>query len=149
MKLTGKQDRIQGARRATIVLLWSVMGAVTCASSLALGLRVDAGDTDNKPASAGAPLTVPAGVMAGNVLKKVAPKYPVEAKQERIQGTIVLNAVINKEGAIEELTVASGPKELQQSSLDAVRQWTYKPYLLNGNPVEVTTTINVIYSLAK
>jgi TonB family protein len=87
--------------------------------------------------------------MAGNVLTKVPPKYPEEAKKERIQGTVLLNAVIGKDGAVEELTVASGPKELQQSSLDAVRQWTYKPYLLNGNPTEVKTTVSVIYTLAK
>jgi outer membrane biosynthesis protein TonB len=57
--------------------------------------------------------------------------------------------VIGKDGTVEELRVASGPKELQQSSLDAVRQWIYKPFLLNGDPVEVKTTINVVYSLAK
>jgi outer membrane biosynthesis protein TonB len=57
--------------------------------------------------------------------------------------------VIGKDGTVEELKVASGPKELQQSSLDAVRQWIYKPFLLNGDPVEVKTTINVVYSLAK
>jgi len=49
---------------------------------------------------------------------------------------------------MEEVSAISGPKELQQSALDAVRQWTYKPYLLNGDPVEVETTINVIYTLA-
>ena len=87
--------------------------------------------------------------MAGNVLTKVTPKYPEEAKEERIQGTVVLNAVIGKDGSVEELTVASGPKELQESALTAVSQWTYKPYLVNGDPTEVKTTISVFYSLAK
>ncbi len=58
-----------------------------------------------------------------------------------------MEAVIGTDGLIKNLRVISGPKELHQSTLDAVRQWTYKPYLLNGDPVEVKTTINVVYSL--
>jgi protein TonB len=77
----------------------------------------------------------------------VQPKYPEAAKAAKIQGTIVLEAIISKTGTVENLHIISGPDELQPSSLDAVRQWTYKPYLLNGDPVEVTTTIKVIYSL--
>ena len=64
-------------------------------------------------------------------------------------GWVQLDAVISKTGEVEQLKVASGPKELQQSALDAVRQWTYKPFLLNGQPIEVRTTINVNYSLAR
>jgi periplasmic protein TonB len=75
------------------------------------------------------------------------PVYPPEAKKAKIQGTVVLDVVISKEGNIENLRVISGPQELQQSALDAVRQWTYKPYLLNGDPVEVKTTVNIIYNL--
>jgi TonB family protein len=59
----------------------------------------------------------------------------------------VLSAVVGKDGNIENLQVLSGPSELQQASLDAVRQWMYKPYLLNGDPVEVKTTVNVVYTL--
>ena len=62
---------------------------------------------------------------------------------------MLLDAVIGTDGSVEQLTVKSGPKELQHSSLDAVRDWKYKPFLLNGDPVEVTTTISVVYSLAK
>ena len=87
--------------------------------------------------------------MAGNILTKAVPKYPPDAKKAKIQGKVVLSAVIGKDGNVENLRVISGPKELQQSSLDAVRQWTYKPYLLNGDPVEVKTTVNVVYSLGK
>jgi TonB family protein len=86
--------------------------------------------------------------MAKYIIYKVTPVYPQEAKDERIQGKVVLNAIIGKDGAVENLVVVSGPNELQQSALDAVRQWKYKPFLVNGDPVEVTTTINVIYSLA-
>jgi outer membrane biosynthesis protein TonB len=66
-----------------------------------------------------------------------------------MNGTIVMDARIGKDGAIEKLRVVSGPEEFRKSSLDAVRQWTYKPYLLNGQPTAVDTTITVNYSLQK
>ena len=122
-----------------------------CASSMALGARVEAAGirSDESSSASSARKAVPAGEMAGMLVNKVTPKYPQEAKKARIQGVVVLDAVINKSGAIENLVVKSGPKELQQSALDAVRQWTYRPYLIKGQPVEVSTTINVTYSLAK
>ena len=151
MKLTQQPTQIRASRRFALVAACAVLGLATCASALALRLSVNAlpAATDKNTSQSADSLNVPASEMAGNVLTKVPPKYPEEAKKERIQGTVLLNAVIGKDGAVEELTVASGPKELQQSSLDAVRQWTYKPYLLNGDPIEVKTTISVIYTLAK
>jgi protein TonB len=92
-------------------------------------------------------LTVPAGTMAGNLLTKAVPVYPPAAKKAKIQGTVVLSVIIGDDGNVKNIQVLSGPNELQQSSIDAVRQWTYKPYLLNGDPIEVKTTINIIYSL--
>lgn len=88
------------------------------------------------------------GAMAGNLLTKVNPIYPKDAKAARIQGTVVLNAIIAKDGTIRELKPESGPAELQDSALTAVKQWVYRPYLLNGNPVEVETKISVTYSLS-
>ena len=85
--------------------------------------------------------------MQHNILTKAIPVYPPAAKKARIQGKVVLDAVIGTDGTVENLRVISGPQELQQSALDAVRQWTYKPYLLNGDPVEVETTVNIIYNL--
>ena len=151
MKLTQQPTHIRASRRFALVAACAVLGLATCASALALRLSVNAIPTStdkNAPHPADA-LNVSPAEMAGNVLKKVAPKYPQEAKDERIQGTVLLNAVIGKDGSVENLTVASGPKELQQSALDAVSQWTYKPYLLNGDPIEVKTTISVVYSLSK
>ena len=87
-------------------------------------------------------------IMAAQLLTKTVPKYPDDAKKARIQGKVLLNAEIGKDGTVEKLDVVSGPSELQQSSLDAVRQWTYKPFLLNGEPVNVKTTVTVIYTLA-
>jgi protein TonB len=92
-------------------------------------------------------IAVSSGVMAGNILVKTQPQYPAIAKAARIQGTVVLQATISKTGTIEGLTVVSGPPMLVQAALDAVRSWRYKPYLLNGEPVEVGTQVNVVFSL--
>ena len=77
----------------------------------------------------------------------VQPEYPITAKNAHITGTVVLKAIIGKDGNLKDLKVIQGPDALQHSALDAVRQWRYKPYLLNGNPVEVDTTINVVFQL--
>jgi len=87
------------------------------------------------------------GVISGQRLNFVAPAYPDDAKAARIQGAVVLHAIIGKDGTIKELAVISGPKELQDSAMNAVKQWTYKPYLLNGEPTAVDTNITVNYAL--
>jgi periplasmic protein TonB len=92
-------------------------------------------------------LSISSGVMAGNLLDKVTPQYPAIAKAARIQGVVVLQATISIVGTIQNLRVISGPPMLQQAALDAVRSWRYKPYLLNGEPVEVETTVNVVFNL--
>ena len=90
---------------------------------------------------------VSSGVAAGNLVNRVQPQYPAIARTARIQGTVVLEATISKQGTIQNLRALSGPPMLYQSAIDAVRQWRYKPYLLNGEPVEVGTTINVVFTL--
>ena len=75
------------------------------------------------------------------------PQYPAIAKAARIQGTVVLQATISKNGTIENLHVISGPPMLQQAAMEAVKTWRYRPYLLNGEPVEVETQVNVIFTL--
>jgi protein TonB len=92
-------------------------------------------------------IAVSAGVIAGNKLGGSTPQYPAIAKAARIQGTVVLQATISKTGTIENLRVLSGPPMLQQAALEAVKSWRYKPYLLNGDPVEVETQVNVIFTL--
>jgi protein TonB len=81
------------------------------------------------------------------LLQKTIPLYPPIAKAARVSGTVVLQATISKSGTIENLRVISGPAMLQQSALDAVKSWRYRPYLLNNEPVEVETTVNVVFSL--
>ena len=87
-------------------------------------------------------------VVEGLLLHRTLPAYPPIAVASRTQGTVVLQATISRSGTIENLHVASGPPMLQQAALNAVRSWRYKPYLLNGDPVEVETTVNVVFKLA-
>jgi periplasmic protein TonB len=94
-------------------------------------------------------LSVSSGVMAGNLIVKTMPQYPAIPKAAGIQGTVILQATISRIGSIENLKVISGPPVLQQAAIDAVRTRRYKPYLLNGNPVEVETTINVVFNLGE
>ncbi len=93
------------------------------------------------------PLRVGGNVQAARIVNRVQPVYPPLARQTRISGTVRLHAIISKDGTIQQLEVMSGHPLLQQAALDAVRQWRYQPTLLNGEPVEVDTTIDVIFSL--
>jgi TonB family protein len=149
MNVTEKQLEIRGVRRMVVLAACAALALVTCGSALALGMHANAasGGSDSNATKAPKQLTVSSEEMSHNLLNKVMPVYPPEAKKAKIQGTVVLDAVIGKDGNIENLRVLSGPPELQQSALDAVRQWIYKPYLLNGDPVEVKTTVNIIYNL--
>lgn len=87
------------------------------------------------------------GVMDGFLIRKVIPEYPPIAHMAGVEGTVILQAGISKSGTIENLRVVSGPALLQKAALDAVSQWRYRPYLLNGEPVEVETTVNVRFTL--
>jgi protein TonB len=88
------------------------------------------------------------GVSTGLLIKKVTPNYPQLAKQARIQGTVVLQAEISKEGTIQNLQLISGHPMLAPAAIEAVKQWRYKPYLLNGEPVAVETQVVVNFSLS-
>ena len=92
-------------------------------------------------------VSISAGVMTGMLIQKTQPVYPPIAKAARVSGTVVLQATISKAGTIENLHVISGPAMLQQAAMDAVKSWRYRPYLLNNEPVEVETTVNVIFTL--
>lgn len=148
MKLTEIKKDIGRVRRGVALAACVVLGvaAATSAVALRIGVQQNSQGTPKKTVDS---VSVNAKVMSKQLLTKITPVYPPEAKAAKIQGKVVLNAVIGKDGHVENLKVVSGPKELQQSALDAVRQWVYKPYLLNGSPVEVMTDINVIYTLAK
>jgi len=85
---------------------------------------------------------------AAKLISRPAPVYPPEARDKGIQGAVVLHAIIAKDGTIKQLAVISGPKELQASAIDAVKQWRYVPYLVDGDVVEVETDITVNYTLS-
>lgn len=102
---------------------------------------------ENVPIANG-PARIQAGVMAGQILTKVNPIYPPDARAAHVEGTVIMHAIIGKEGTIRNPSVVSGPEMLRDSAIEAVRQWTYRPYLLNGEPVEVDTTITVNYLMS-
>lgn len=89
-----------------------------------------------------------ARVVDANLIHDVAPKYPPEAGRARIEGTVVLRAVIGKDGSVQDVRVESGLPVLAQAAMDAVKQWRYKPYLLNGEPVEVDSRITINFTLS-
>jgi len=93
-------------------------------------------------------LRVGGNVQAENLVNKVTPKYPFEAKLARIQGKVRYAALIGTDGAIQELRLVSGPPVLADAATEAVKQWVYRPTLLNGSPVEVLTLIDINFTLA-
>jgi len=88
------------------------------------------------------------GVTQGLLIRKVQPAYPPLARQARIQGAVQLQAEISKDGSIENLRLLSGHPMLAPAAIEAVKQWRYKPYILNGEPVEVETQITVNFTLS-
>ncbi len=91
---------------------------------------------------------VSSGVSSGLLIRKVAPSYPPLARQARIQGVVILQAQISKDGSIQNLQLVSGHPMLAPAAIEAVKQWKYKPYLLNGEPVEVENQVQVNFTLA-
>jgi protein TonB len=91
---------------------------------------------------------VSSGVSSGLLIRRVNPTYPPLARQARIQGVVILQAQISKDGSIENLQLISGHPMLAPAAIEAVKQWKYKPYLLNGEPVEVDTQVQVNFTLA-
>jgi protein TonB len=98
------------------------------------------------PRPVAAPLRI-SHISEGNLIRKVLPEYPPLARSARIQGPVVLQAMISKEGVIENLRVVTGHPMLVPAAIDAVRQWRYRPYILNNEPVEVETQITVNFGL--
>jgi len=93
------------------------------------------------------PARVSSGVVQGLAISQPHPVYPPIAKAAHVSGAVVLHAMISKTGTITNLTVVSGPEMLRASALDAVRNWRYKPYVLNGEPTEVDTTVTVNFNI--
>jgi protein TonB len=106
-------------------------------------------DIPSPPASAAVPQRIRVGglVQDAKILHFVQPKYPRDARKKGIQGTVALHAIVARDGTISELKAISGPPELMQAAMDAVKQRQYQPTTLNGHPVEVDTSISVVFTL--
>jgi TonB family protein len=94
-------------------------------------------------------LQVESSLQAAKLIKKITPAYPPLAKSARVQGTIHFKATIGKDGTVQNLETVGGPALLRQSAIDAVKQWKYQPTVLNGQPVEVVTSIDVLFTLGQ
>jgi TonB family protein len=114
-----------------------------------LTIDTSQGETDGITAKIGEKhIKVGGNVQATNLVKKVNPVYPVDAKTAKIQGKVTLTVTISKEGKVENIQVASGDPILAAAAVEAVRQWEYRPTLLNGDPVAVLTQVDVNFTLA-
>jgi TonB family protein len=101
------------------------------------------------PSSGPNPIRLGGNVAQANLIEKTTPAYPALAKEARVQGTVRFEATIGKDGRVANLHLLSGHPLLIQSATEAVQQWVYRPTLLNGNPVEVITTVDVNYTLSE
>lgn len=111
------------------------------------GIEILRSTVASAPRLAPSKVRVSSGVAQGLLIRQVKPQYPALAIPARIQGTVVLQATIGKDGSVQNLHLISGHPMLVRAAMDAVKQWLYKPYYLNGEAVEVDTTINVNFTL--
>jgi periplasmic protein TonB len=125
----------------------SVFGGIAGANIISAGPV--GGFAPPPPPKAATPARIKQGgnVTAASIITQTRPVYPPLARQARIQGSVVLHAIIDKDGKVAQLEVVSGHPLLVQAALDAVREWRYKPTELNGDPVEVDTTITVTFTM--
>jgi TonB family protein len=93
-------------------------------------------------------LKVPADTMQRRIIHQVAPEYPEAARRAGVQGTVVLDAIVSAEGGVTQVQAVSGPAALSLAAIDAVRWWRYEPYVVNGQPAMVETTVSVNFRLA-
>jgi TonB family protein len=144
MQLTRTKLEVGLFRRSLIAAACALLAIGTCASAVALRMDVETPSGGNSN-----PARVHVKVDDLKITKKVQPVYPEKAKKAKIRGSVQLDVIIGKDGTVENIKVSkSVNNDLDQSAMDAVRQWVYEPYLLNGDPIEVETTVTVIYSLA-
>ena len=147
MTLTHKHRSMSTARRIALAAACALITLTTCTSALALHTDVAA---LNPFGAMGTPaqIHVGSGVMARQKISGQNPEYPPEAKSKKVQGKVVLAVTIGKDGIPRNIHATKSPStSLSKSAIDAVRTWHYRPYLVNGEPVDVETIVNVIYNL--
>jgi protein TonB len=111
------------------------------------GIGTGAAPPPPPPAATASRIKVGGDVQSASLVKQVTPEYPGIAKTAHVSGTVTLHAIISKDGSIEKLEYVSGPPLLMASAMTAVKEWRYRPTMLNGQPVEVDTTVQVVFSL--
>lgn len=129
-----------------LLLSFLLLSAIVCprAGLLAQGQQAASANADSQVDN---PVRVPGDVTQGLLIKRVQPQYPKNARKKHIQGTVIFRANIGTDGLIHDLTLVSGEPSLAKSAIEAVRQWEYKPYMVNGQPVAVETQITVNFTL--
>jgi TonB family protein len=145
----GRRHATAAAHQNDLQLAPPSLDAVANAGKPGLGGVVSTGPVNLPKLAAIAPkrIKVSQGVTQGLLVRQVRPQYPSMAREMRVEGDVVLEAVIGKDGSVSDVRAISGPALLIPPALQAVRQWRYKPYLLNGEPVEVETQIKVQFRL--
>jgi TonB family protein len=147
MNLTRRDSEVRGFGRVAVVAACVAIAAATYVSATALRMEVSGAAQDKTPTA----LSVPAGKMQGMIISKKDPVYPAEAKanKDTLDGPVVLMVIIGTDGVPVKVFVKQSLRaDYDQSAMDAVREWRWKPFLLNGNPIEVKTTVTVNYTLA-
>jgi protein TonB len=124
------------------------MGAWAQATEPSGAPTQDSATAAPQPGSKEKPVIVSSGVIAALLLHKVDPVYPEDARKAKVSGPVVMLVIIDDEGKIAKLSAVAGPAQLRDAALDAVNQWRYKPYLLNGKPVFVKSQITVNFNIA-
>lgn len=146
-QLTAASQLPQGARKGATEDAPPPSGFSTAGMDGASDTSAVGNAFKNEPNLKLVPVSVSAGVAGGLLIRKVNPVFPSIAKTARVSGKVVLAATISKSGFVTNLQVVSGPPMLRQAAMDAVKNWVYKPYLLNNQPTEVQTTVSVDFSL--
>lgn len=151
MSLMTKRRETRGLLRVGLAAVCVLVGIATCGSALALRLDVK----ELPPATAAVangPVQVASAIMAGNRIGGDNPIYPAQARADKntVDGTCKLKAIINKDGGVSDLQVVKSlRKDYDEAAMKAVKTWHYKPFLLNGEPTAVETTISVTYTLGE
>ena len=150
MSLMTNRRETRGLLRVGFAAVCVLVGVATCGSALALRLDVNEPPPPASAPAANGPVSIASAVIAGNKISGENPVYPAKARADKdtVDGTCTLSAIINKEGLVTNLRVKKSlRRDYDEASITAVKTWRYKPYLLNGEPVAVQTTISVTYSI--
>lgn len=142
MNLTTTPPRPTRSNTLLILTASITLALATTASALALHVSPRFRQT-----AASTPVSVEARIMAGESIHRQMPVYPASGKANKVDGAVILAAIIGTDGSIKHLEISKSLREdYDSSALDAVKNWKYKPYMLNGSPVEVSTTITITYT---